>query len=173
MYKSGFTMIELLVVVLIIGVLCAIALPQYQVAVDRSRYSGLMILTRTIKDAQERFYLQNWEYTLDMRILDVDLGEGTFSADGSQFVRSNGDTFTVQQSSGGWRVYSHNSAFMSGSRNLILIFFDKAENGQEGQGFCYVYNNDSRSKRVCESLGGTAGYEGSNTLGSYIVYRIF
>lgn len=70
---KAFTLIELLVVVLIIGILAAIAVPQYQVAVHKSRISALLPIARHIKDAQEVYYLANGTYTNSFENLGVDL----------------------------------------------------------------------------------------------------
>ena len=54
---KGFTLVELLVVVLIIGVLAAIAVPQYRKALERARGREAMGLVKTMFDAQQYYKL--------------------------------------------------------------------------------------------------------------------
>ena len=73
MNQRAFTLIELLVVVLIIGILSAIALPQYTRAVEKSRAAEALILVRSIADANRRYYMANGEYTWNLADLDIEV----------------------------------------------------------------------------------------------------
>jgi len=57
--NKAFTLIELLVVVLIIGILSAIALPQYEKAVEKARAAEAAITLRTIEKAIDIYLLEN------------------------------------------------------------------------------------------------------------------
>lgn len=69
--EGGFTLIELLVVVLIIGILASVALPQYQKAVDQSRFTQLVTAATSLKQAEERLFLASGKYTNNINDLDI------------------------------------------------------------------------------------------------------
>lgn len=67
MYKNqaGFTLIELLIVVAIIAILAAIAIPNFLAAQVRAKVSRVKGELRTISIAYESFYVDNNMYPLD------------------------------------------------------------------------------------------------------------
>lgn len=64
--NKGFTLIELMVVVVIVGILSAIAIPQYGRYTMRAHRTDAMGALQMILDAQERYYADHITYTTDL-----------------------------------------------------------------------------------------------------------
>ncbi len=60
--KAGFTLVELLVVIVIIGILAAVAVPQYQKAVTKARFAEAGLVLNALWKACALHELEHGEY---------------------------------------------------------------------------------------------------------------
>jgi prepilin-type N-terminal cleavage/methylation domain-containing protein len=73
--KKGFTLLELMVVVIVIAILSVIAVPVYTLTVEKSKATELVKLTRSIYDSVERYTFRHPEFNdvVYFKNLDIDL----------------------------------------------------------------------------------------------------
>ncbi|EMT8309463.1 pilin, partial [Neisseria gonorrhoeae] len=60
--QKGFTLIELMIVIAIVGILAAVALPAYQDYTARAQVSEAILLAEGQKSAVTEYYLNNGEW---------------------------------------------------------------------------------------------------------------
>ncbi len=65
----GVTLLELMIVVVIIGILAAIAFPNYRQFIARAKRSEAKAALLQVAVNQEKFYLQNSTFTTNMMLL--------------------------------------------------------------------------------------------------------
>jgi prepilin-type N-terminal cleavage/methylation domain-containing protein len=78
--KRGFTLLELIVVIIIIGVLAALGIPQYIRVTEKARQAEGVRSLGALRAAQQRYYARYSGYTTGLGNLDVTYQNRYFAA---------------------------------------------------------------------------------------------
>jgi type IV pilus assembly protein PilA len=89
--KTGFSLVELAVVVVIIGVLAAFAVPRFRASVERSKAAEAFNYLAAVQAAQERYHARQSTYADDLDVLDIKLTTPKYFSVGSISAGSTGD----------------------------------------------------------------------------------
>ena len=111
--KSGFTLVELAVVVVIIGVLAAFGVPRFLDSVERSKASESFNYLSSVRAAQERYHARQGTYAEKVDDLDIRLQTPKYFSVGTIAAGSTGDlqdswtlTLTRKGASAGYGAYT-------------------------------------------------------------------
>ncbi len=125
--RVGFTLIEFLVVVLIIGILATLALPLYQKAVAKARGAAVISLIKALGQAQDKYFLENGIYATAFSQLDVPL-PADWNQSCSFYVNS-----TDCHSNGDWGIAIGTETLLQGT-----LYLEALSGPYKGAGFYYM-----------------------------------
>lgn len=88
--RRGFTLVELAVVIVIIGVLAAFGVPKFLNSVERSKASEAFAYLAAVRTAQERFIAKDGVYADDLSKLDITMQPPKYFTPGSITTTNTG-----------------------------------------------------------------------------------
>ena len=160
--SAAFTLIELLVVVLIIGILSAVALPQYEKAVEKSRCAEALTFFNSLKKAEDLFFLNNARYTRNLDYLDIQMpGIGRDSGAGQNNWTTDSFYYWVDAEGFGLNSKKFKARAIPNSEKYILYM---EINNQDMIVWCGPYTTTVWPSRpasteipaICKSIAGNA-----------------
>ena len=152
----AFTLIELLVVVLIVGILSAIALPQYRLAVEKSRLTEALHNMRILEEHAKLYILENGYPSEGVgvnlqEIAPIQLSGGEWN-ENDNYQTKNFEYFASVDSD--WGVFIECNRIDS----YPYQFFIHGKDLKELSHICYNGDGDEMGTKICHSLE-TYGWE--------------
>ena len=111
--EKGFTLIELMIVIVVIGILATVAIPQITQVRDRARVSTVKSEFASIKPIMEMYYMDHDQYPDDL----ADLAAGNYTTaavlqdtqgndyDAVDAIDNDGEGQLTDPGGGGWQSY--------------------------------------------------------------------
>jgi type IV pilus assembly protein PilE len=145
--QRGFTLIEMMIVVAIIGILAAIAYPSYMAQVQKSRRADAYVALGEIAQRQENYFMRNRSYAKTLAAGAGGLDYGTASPEG-QYVLS----IAALDQAGGACTGTNADACMS----FTLTATAAAGTSQAGDSTCKSILLDNRGTKTAKDSANNA-----------------
>lgn len=148
--KFGFTLVELLAVVLIIGIMTAIAVPQYRKSIQRAEAMEGLVNLKSIYESAKRYKAAFSEAPTKLLGLDVHFYDATSTTDSTFDLERYRYTFTN----------SYIKACRIGGNYCFYMYYNHT-NGKDYL-TCGLTTTGGKYDWICEALGKTASNLGEN-----------
>lgn len=133
--KSGFTLVEILIVVIILGILAAIVIPQFTNASQDARKSSLTSQLQTVRSQLELYKLQHRDAVPQLMVA------GGATAWDNMTVKTNDDHTTTGTPTFGPYLQSAPRNPLNGNVSVAIVTSDVAAGAAvTGTGIGFVYN---------------------------------